>query len=133
MVFSLNRLLAIQGDSSDNIPGVNGVSSAAIPLLQKYKTVEGIYAALEGKTEEELDAIKEEWKSLGIKRSPIKNLLAPMDLKTNLSAKETALLSKKLATIITDIPLNVTLKDLEIHMSREGYYSTLQRLEISSL
>ena len=124
---------AIQGDSSDNIPGVNGVSSAAIPLLQKYKTVEGIYAALEGKTEEELEAIKEEWKSLGIKRSPIKNLLAPMDLKTNLSAKETALLSKKLATIITDIPLNVTLKDLEIHMSREGYYSTLQRLEISSL
>lgn len=124
---------AIQGDSSDNIPGVNGVASAAIPLLQKYKTVEGIYEALDGKSDDELDQLKEDWKGLGIKRSPIKNLLAPLDAKTNMSAKQTAMLSKKLATIMTNIPLNVTLKDLEIHMSREGYYNTLQRLEIKEL
>ena len=36
-------LKGIQGDTSDNIPGVKGVSSAAIPLLAKYGTVEKIF------------------------------------------------------------------------------------------
>jgi len=125
---------AIQGDASDNIPGVNGVSTAAIPLLQKYKTVEGIYEILDGKSEEELEAVKEMWKNeLGLKRSPIKNLTALNDSKTNMTAKETALLSKKLATIITDLPLNITLDDLYLSMSREGYDECLKTLEITKL
>ena len=125
---------AIQGDSSDNIPGVNGVSAAAIPLLQKYKTVENIYDAIDGKTEDELTEIKNMWKDeLQIKRSPLKNLLAEKDEKTNLSAKGTALLSKKLATIITDVPIDVNLDDLELKLSKEGYYNCLRRLEIKQL
>jgi DNA polymerase-1 len=125
---------AIQGDSSDNIPGVNGVASAAIPLLQKYKTVEGIYEVLDGKSEEELNQLKEEWKNeLGIKRSPIKYLTAPLDEKTNLSAKETALLSKKLATIMTNLPLNFSLDRLQTSMNRDGYNAVLNWLEIKSL
>ena len=125
---------AIQGDASDNIPGVNGVSSAAIPLLQKYKTVEGIYNVLDGKSETELDSLKELWKNeLGLKRSPIKNLIADKDAKTGMSAKETAMLSKKLATIITNLPLNITLDDLRLVMSREGYNESLKKLEKTKL
>lgn len=124
---------ALQGDSSDNIPGVNGVASAAIPLLQKYKTVEGIYNVLRGKNEEELNKLKEEWKNLGIKRSPIKSLTSPLDEKTGMSAEENAILSKKLATIMTDISINCSLNDLELHMNKEGYYGTLNWLGIKNL
>lgn len=125
---------ALQGDTSDNIPGVNGIASSAIPLLQKYKTVEGIYEVLENKTEAELEALKNEWKDqLGLKRSPIKSLMAPLDQKTNRSAKETAILSKKLATIITNLNVQFGLERLELHMNKEGYYNTLKWLEIKEL
>lgn len=125
---------AIQGDASDNIPGVNGVSAAAIPLLQRYKTVEGIYSVINGKSDEEIAAIKEEWKiNLGLNRSPMSNLLNPLDKKTGKSAYETALLSKKLATIITDIPLDFNLDDFKCIISKEGYLNVLKQLEIQKL
>lgn len=39
---------ALKGDSSDNIPGVKGIGEkTALPLLQKYKTVEDIYKKLD--------------------------------------------------------------------------------------
>lgn len=39
---------ALAGDSSDNIPGVKGISDkSSIPLLNEYKTVEALYEALE--------------------------------------------------------------------------------------
>ncbi len=42
------------GDASDNIPGVKGVGPKTIlPLLQKYKSVEGIFAALPQLTDRE--------------------------------------------------------------------------------
>ena len=41
-------LKALQGDPSDNIPGVKGIGEkTAIKLLQEYKTVEGIYENIE--------------------------------------------------------------------------------------
>ena len=88
-------LKGIEGDASDNIPGVKGVSSAAAPLIREYGSIEGIYAAIDEaagdkKAEKDLSSF---WKeSLGITRSPLKQLL---------SQKEAAQMSKQLAIICT--------------------------------
>ncbi|HKC73407.1 MAG TPA: DNA polymerase I [Chloroflexota bacterium] len=72
------------GDPSDNIPGVRGIGEkTATRLLQQYGTIEGLY--------EHLDALPE-------KQRP---LLAPF--------REQALASKRLATIITDVPVTLDL------------------------
>ena len=42
----ITDLKGIQGDTSDNIPGVKGVSSAVPPLLAEYGTVEAMYEAI---------------------------------------------------------------------------------------
>lgn len=65
---------AIEGDSSDNIPGVKGVGpTSVVPLLKEYGTVEAIYDVIENTPENELNEFFKT--ELGIKRSPIGNLL----------------------------------------------------------
>jgi len=74
------EMLGLQGDASDNIPGIPGFGpKTAATLLKKYKTIEGIIehvAELKGKQKELVEQYGEQ-----------------------------ALLSKKLATIITDVPV----------------------------
>lgn len=78
----------LAGDSSDNIPGVTKVGEkTAIKLLKEYGSVEGIY-----------DHIDE------LKASKMKENL--------INDKEKAFLSKKLATINTEVPVPLTLDDL---------------------
>lgn len=73
--------LAIVGDSSDDIPGVRGIGpKGAVPLIQKYGTVENIYKHID-----EID------------KTGIKNKL--------IESKENAFLSKELATIHCEVPL----------------------------
>ena len=75
-------ILGLQGDSSDNIPGVPGIGPvSAKKLLATYDTIEGIYAC---------NADKEKEKQ--------RNHL--------LEYKEQALLSKQLATIMIDVPVD---------------------------
>lgn len=63
-------LKALQGDDSDNIPGVKGVGPTAIlPLLRHYGSIEKIYQAIESTPEEELKHFLKV--DLGIPRSPI--------------------------------------------------------------
>ncbi|MBT1685309.1 DNA polymerase I [Dawidia soli] len=73
-------MLGLQGDTSDNIPGIPGFGpKTAAALLKKYGSVEGIIAhadELKGKQKESV-----------------------------IQYAEQALLSKKLATIITDVPI----------------------------
>ena len=73
-------VLGLQGDSSDNIPGIPGFGpKTAATLLKQYKTVENIVAHaadLKGKQKELVTQYGEQ-----------------------------AILSKKLATIITDVPV----------------------------
>ena len=81
--------LGLQGDSVDNIPGVPGVGpKTAQKLLKEYSSIEGI---IEHKNE-----IKG---SVGIK------------IQEN---TQSALMSKELAIIKTDVPLNIKLNDLKI-------------------
>lgn len=100
---------ALEGDSSDNIPGVKGVGEkATIPLINEYNTVENLYEAIHDiddnkNLEKELPAF---WKKeLGISRSPLNPLI---------NGEEDAYLSKKLATIKTDCPLNHTLEEMNV-------------------
>lgn len=82
-------ILAICGDSSDNVPGVQGVGPVgAAKLLGKYGSVEGIY--------EHLDE------------------LSPRQQSLFLAAKYHIALSKQLVTIKTDVPTGVGKKDLKL-------------------
>ncbi len=73
--------LALIGDKSDDIPGVKGIGPVtAVPLIQKYGSIENLY-----------DHIDE------IEKSGIKNKL--------IAGKEDAFLSKELATIKCDVPI----------------------------
>lgn len=73
---------ALVGDPSDNYPGVRGVGpKTATKLLAKYKTVENVY--------KNVDKIKE---------SVAKKLRKGKDL---------AIVSKKLATIVTNVPIKL--------------------------
>lgn len=122
---------AIEGDSSDNIPGVKGVGeTSVIPLLKEFGTVEAIYEYLE---ENDESVAKDFFKSLGIKRSPINFLLKTSE--SDLVGKEAALLSKKLATIHLSVPgmQEVRLEDLVLQINSQGRKTIYERLEFQSL
>ena len=89
----LIEVKALQGDTSDNIPGVPGIGpKTAISLIQKYGTVENLYEKIE--TGE--DDLK------GKQRENIVN------------NKEMAQLSKKLGKINTEVPIDVSLDEIKI-------------------
>lgn len=122
---------AIEGDASDNIPGINGVGEkTVVPLLQEFKTVEGIYDFIENSPEED---IKEMFKSLGISRSPLSKLTEESDLK--LAGKKAALLSKQLAAIKCDIKelSSITLESLELQINEEAMKDIFIELGLESL
>ncbi|MCX6808486.1 MAG: hypothetical protein NTW50_02360 [Candidatus Berkelbacteria bacterium] len=83
-------LKALAGDPSDNIPGVPGIGpKTATLLLQKYDTLEKIYEKIEAG--EELDI-----------KPRILNLLKEF--------KDQAFMSKRLATIRKDVPIDFDLE-----------------------
>lgn len=115
---------ALAGDSSDNIPGVKGISDkSSIPLLNEYKTVEALYDALE----EEGSGIEDFWKEfLGLRKGSYKKLTAP-------GAKEAALLSKKLATIRRDIPISEEIHDFQCCPKTDAFLRIIERFGFHSL
>ena len=132
----INSLKGLEGDSSDNIKGVNGVGhQTAAALILKYKNVDGLYQAIHEKEQEAggLDALKKEWKEeLGISRSPLNALLKTSD--TELVGEASARLSEELATIKRDVDLGgLTLSDLRCDVSYEDAAKVLSDLEISSI
>ncbi len=119
-------LKGIQGDSSDNIPGVKGVSSAAIPLLAHYGTVEEIYKAIDScPTDKDLKALAATWKeNLGISRSPMKALVEYRDM---------AFLSKDLAQIRRDYPVTDNLDDFRLNINKEKTREQFENYGFKSL
>ena len=114
-------LLAITGDPGDGIPGCKGVSSAAAPLVDEYKSLDEIYAAIDdcegvAKKEKELNGFWKEY--LGIGRSPLKAL------KTN---REMVYLSEKLATMKRDIEISCGIEDLKLRVDIEKLKEELGR------
>lgn len=95
---------ALMGDSSDNIPGVAGIGpKAACELLNEYKTLENIYDNL--------------WK-------------VPAKYQKKLEAgKDMAFISKQLATIILDLPLDLKKEIKNMHGVPKDANKLLELLE----
>lgn len=107
-------LFGLIGDSSDGIPGVRKVGpKKAIPMLEKYGNLEGIY--------ENVDSLKE---ISGIGPSLINNIKED---------KETAFLSRKLATIETEIPLEAGEEDLKYSIDNKKLLALFKELGFKAL
>ena len=119
-------LKGIQGDPSDNIPGVKGVSSAAIPLLAEYGTVEGIYEAIDSCDGDKAQkALAASWKeNLGITRSPLKAMIEYRDL---------AILSKDLAEIRRDYAVPQDLEAFRLNFNRDKALEQFEKYGFKSL
>ena len=94
-------LKGLKGDSSDNIPGVPGVGEkTAVKLLQQYQTIDGIYQHI----------------------GEVQPAKAHSALAQN---EEAARQSKRLATIVTDIPI-----DLDLPRCAMGDFDRAKVLEL---
>ena len=102
-------MLGLMGDAVDNIPGIPGVGEkTAAKLLKEYHTLEGVL--------ENADKIK------GALGEKVRN------------GKESAIISKKLATIITNVPVEFHEEDYRLkEWNREELNSVFTELEFKTL
>lgn len=102
-------LKGLQGDPSDNIPGVKGIGAkTALKLLQDYGSIEKIYVNIDN-----------------IKGSLKEKLLQD---------KSNAFMSKELATIYKEVPLDINLDDTKYKgIDEEKLRITYEELEFYSL
>ena len=101
--------LGLQGDSADNIPGIPGVGpKTAQTLLSKYDTVEGIIDNKE-------------------------NITGVLGKKVNNNV-ESAILSKSLATIKRDVPINISLESMLLSKPKQQkLIGLLEELEFRTI
>ena len=89
----LIEVKGLMGDTSDNIPGVSGIGEkTALELIKKYKTIDGLYKAID----DEKDDLK------------------PKTKEKLVNDKEMAYLSRTLGTINREVPLDNKIEDLKI-------------------
>jgi len=95
--------LALVGDSSDNIPGVTGIGpKGAQKLLDQFESIEDLYERID-----EIENVK------------LKEKL--------LNSKDMAFLSKKLVTIVTDVPMSNDIETYKRSPIKEAELLTLLR------
>ena len=100
-------LKALEGDSSDNIPGVKGIGEkTALKLLQDYKTLDGVY-------------------------ENISSLSAKMQEKL-LNDKENAYMSYELATIYKEVPIPFNLDEIRYNGPTDQLNVIFEELEFYS-
>ena len=97
------------GDSSDNLSGVNGIGpKGASELLGKYETLEGVYKNLDDIRPKVRDKLERD--------------------------REQAFFCERMATLISDMPLPVPLKDLSVtKLPTESIVSFFKEMEFTLL
>lgn len=102
-------MLALMGDAADNIPGIPGIGEkTAAKLLVEYETVENILANAE-------------------------NIKGAVGVKV-MNGKESAIMSKKLATIITNAPVPFHEEDFKLkEWNKDALTEIFQQLEFKTL
>lgn len=99
---------ALRGDTSDNIPGVKGVGEkTATALIQKYGEIDTLYQNIDS----EKGALKEK-------------LIADKDM---------AFISRTLATIVTNVPVDVQLSDCVLPTYNGAVKQAMQALQFRSI
>ena len=107
----LIEVKGLQGDSSDNIPGVPGVGEkTALNLIKQYKTIDALYKSLEEGTAEVKGKLKE-------------------NLENN---KDLAILSRTLGTININVPIEETLDYMKVEdWDNEAVFSIFKELNFN--
>lgn len=107
----LIEVKGLQGDTSDNILGVPGIGEkTALELVKKYKTIDGIYEAIE-KGEDDLK---------------------PKAKERLLENKELAMLSRTLGTINLEVPIEENLEEFKIkEWNKEEVFSKFKELNFN--
>lgn len=111
---------ALAGDASDNYPGVPGIGpKTAIDLVHKYKTIEGIYTALSSGSADVKESVRVKLEQ----------------------GKDSAFLSKTLATIELNVPIDIDWQSLAFTtlatptgidmLSKLQFHSLLKRVQLS--
>ena len=129
-------LKALAGDTSDNIPGVKGIGDkTAAGILNCFQTIESLYAAIDACKdkndtfdnafdENALAELAKKLKQFGVTRNPLPKLIA---------GRNDAFLSKKLATINCNIPIDFDLSRLEPHINPDMVKRTIEYYEMDEL
>ena len=101
---------AIMGDSSDNIPGVNGIGEkGAFKLISDFGSLDRIYDEFEGSS------------------------LSPSMKEKLRNGKEMAYTSKFLATIVKDAPIDKAVEDFKYHgINNDKLYDFFTEMEFES-
>lgn len=104
------EVMGLMGDVSDNIPGVPGIGpKTAAQLIRRFGSIEHLL--------EHLDQVEQK----KLRESLMKH-------------GEDALMSKRLATIIADIPLQIDFEKFRVgEMNRPAVFALFKELEFSSL
>lgn len=115
---------ALRGDPSDNIPGVLGIGEkTATNLIKQFHNIENLYDKISNFQEKINKKIPNS--KLEISNKIIEKLILN---------KEKAFLSKKLATICQDAPMEFKLEDTKVHDYDEKFAKKfLDKLEFKSL
>ena len=106
----ITDLKGLMGDASDNIPGVPGVGEkTALELIHQFGTVENV-----------LENVSE------IRKNKVRENVS--------NNRSQALFSKKLATIVRDVPIDFNLDDYALkEADKEKLYSLFSELEFKGL
>ena len=104
---------ALAGDASDEIPGVAGIGEkGAKSLVSKLGTIEVMYGGI--------DQVKQEFGEKVAQKL--------------IDGQERAVLSKRLATIVTDVPIELNLAACQVHeYDKERIMKLFEELQFRSL